>query len=95
MGKVKVTEVKTVAKTPKKKWYMKDEFFNKSEIGVKGKGSKNVKSVSREVDYKRLTIGNVLCVFVKDKALTSEELVLFTDGQNNTFNQRAFYLIEK
>ena len=90
--------VAVAAKKPavkKKSWYMKDEFFNKRETGVKRKSKDNVKAVSKPVDFKWMTVKGTLIKFEKGKALTDQELALFEDGKNGTFNQKDHYLIQK
>lgn len=73
----------------KKQWYMKDEFFNKAEYGIKGITDKTPTEVVKAVDYKILHVGNVTCTFTKGVPLADNEVKLFNEAQ------KKFYLIER
>jgi len=76
-------------KTPEdeKQWYLKAEYFGQKQFGVQknGDGSPPTQVVV-EVNYRELVFGNNNKQrFVKDVALTPEQLRLFNDFQKEKY----------
>ena len=105
--KVKPDEKKEEKKKPtQKQYYIKNEFFNKIKSRIRkrevGKGSKkSIEPVGADekVDYFNLFIGGQKRTFVKDVALTAEQLKWFepyeVKGKKYGENLKSYYLVKR